>query len=229
MFSFVVMNQEDMSLSDSLPSVTRTYLNHHLDSSRWDAFTPRQDDVVVTTSYKCGTTFTQQILYNLLLRNTYEDEVFPSISAVSPWIDARFMPLDKPALKELLQSYEHRRFLKSHLPLDGLPYYPQVKYLIVGRDPRDVFMSLVNHYGAYTDFFYGLLNHDGEAPMPRFDGDIPAMFRNWISRGWFDWEREGYPFWSNMHHTQSYWDYRHLPNLMFVHYADLLELAGHGA
>jgi aryl sulfotransferase len=25
-----------------------------------------------------------------------------------------------------------------------------------------------------------------------------------------------------LHHAQSWWDYRHLPNILFVHYADLL-------
>lgn len=35
------------------------------------------------------------------------------------------------------------------------------------------------------------------------------------------WESEGYPFWGNLHHTQTWWHYRHLPNILFVHYADL--------
>ena len=43
-----------------------------------------------------------------------------------------------------------------------------------------------------------------------------------MTRGWFEWETEGYPFWSVLHHAQSWWDYRHLPNILFVHYADLL-------
>ena len=84
-------------------------------------------------------------------------------------------------------------------------------------------MSLLNHYGAYTDFMFERLNdRDGAEPMPRFDGDINEFWRNWITRGWFDWEHEGYPFWSNLHHTQSYWDHRLLPNILFIHYADMI-------
>ncbi len=205
-----------------LPRVTRTYLNPHLDSTRWQVFQPRADDIVITTSYKCGTTFTQQIMYNLLIRDTYEDEQFPEIGEVSPWVDARFIPVPKDALGKQLEAMTHRRFLKSHLPLDGLPYHESVKYLIVARDPRDVFMSLLNHYGAYTDFFYTMLAWDGQPQMPRFSGDVKQLWKDWISRGWFDWEQEGYPFWSNMHHTQSYWDYRQRPNFLFLHYADML-------
>ncbi len=34
------------------PERSRTYRNHHIDSTRWDAFTPRADDIVIATSYK---------------------------------------------------------------------------------------------------------------------------------------------------------------------------------
>jgi aryl sulfotransferase len=65
---------------------------------------------------------------------------------------------------------------------------------------------------------------DALAPCPETPKEL---WEDWISRGGFEWESEGYPFWSNMHHTQSYWDYRYLPNLMFVHYNDLKQdLAG---
>ena len=50
-----------------------------------------------------------------------------------------------------LEAQAHRRFIKSHLPLDALPYFPQVRYIVVVRDPRDVFMSFWNHYSAMTD------------------------------------------------------------------------------
>jgi aryl sulfotransferase len=59
-------------------------------------------------------------------------------------------------------------------------------------------------------------------PCPRCPEDIHAFWQSWISRGWFDWEQEGYPFWENMHHTQTWWNCRHLDNIQFFHYADLL-------
>ena len=207
--------------------LTRTYINHHLDSTRWASYSPIDGDIVIATSYKSGTTLTQQILYNMLVRNTLEDEQFPSLDAVSPWVDARFHQLDKAALARSLKAIKHRRFLKSHLPLDGLPFYEQVRYIVVGRDPRDVFVSLLNHYGNYTELAYEQLESPEVASMPRFDGDVMAFWKNWITRGWFDWECEGYPFWSNMHHTQTWWDFRVLPNLLFLHYADMRrDLAG---
>lgn len=208
------------------PRVTRVYQNHHLDSTRWRAWAPRAGDVIVTTSYKAGTTFTQEILLHLL--HGLEDPI-PERGEISPWPDARFQPLRLDDLHAWLEKLDGTRFIKSHLAFDGLPYYEQVRYLVVARDPRDVFMSLSNHWANYTDTAYASLDGDdpdgaarvGDA-LPRFDDDLHARFRDWITRGWFGWESEGWPFWGNMHHTQSYWEFRHLPNLCFLHYADLL-------
>ncbi len=208
-------------MSQQMPRVTRRYVHHHLDSTRWRAFEPRDGDVVVTTSYKSGTTWMQQILHSLIFKG---DPEAPPPFVASPWLDARFHgPLEEVA--ERLQGQTHRRFVKSHLPLDGLPYYPQARYVVVARDARDVFMSLWNHYGSYTDAVLERLNDmdgwSGEPLAPRHD-DIRRLWRDWMTRGWFEWESEGWPFWSNLHHTQTYWEYRQLPNLLFVHYSDLL-------
>jgi aryl sulfotransferase len=43
-----------------------------------------------------------------------------------------------------------------------------------------------------------------------------------MTRGWFEWESEGWPFWSNLHHTQTYWPYRDLDNVLLFHYSDML-------
>ncbi len=206
-----------------MPRRSRIYQNHHLDSTRWDVVVPRDDDIIVTTAYKSGTTWMQHILLHML----YGDlDPLPDARTVSPWPDARFMGVARKDLAAMCEGIERRRFLKSHLPLDGLPYWPEAKYIIVGRDPRDVFMSLFNHYWNYTDLAMKMMNElPGRvgAPLPPCPEDPKELWPGWISRGWFDWESEGYPFWSNLHHTQTYWDYRHLPNLFFVHYNDLLE------
>ncbi len=37
-------------------------------------------------------------------------------------------------------------------------YLEQVNYVVVGRDPRDVFMSMWNHYSAYTPAMFESMN-----------------------------------------------------------------------
>ena len=110
------------------------------------------------------------------------------------WNSVAF-PLDE--VLNRLEAQQHRRFIKSHLPLDGLPCFPQVKYIIVGRDARDVAMSMWNHYSEFVDTVYERSRHlpagHGE-PLPPPPSDIHAFWRNWITRGSFAWTSEGYPF-----------------------------------
>lgn len=206
------------NLPNPLPTVTHIYQNHHLDSTRWNEFHPRNDDIVISTSYKSGTTWTQGILQQLVFLN----QKSLHFDDVSPWLDRRRRPVGE-VLAEL-DAQTHRRFIKTHLALDGLPWFPQVKYIVVARDARDVFMSLWNHYSHYTAEQYENLNDTpGRVgpPLPRCPDDIHVFWRNWITRGWFPWESEGYPFWGNLHHTETWWAYRHLENILFVHFNDL--------
>ena len=123
-----------------------------------------------------------------------------------------------------IEAQEHQRFLKSHLPFDALPYDPTVRYVYVGRDTRDVFMSAFNHYSAYTELTYSLLDAAGGAagPMPRCPATERELWADWMTRSLFEWEADGWPFWSHHHHAASFWPYRDLPNVLMVHYADLL-------
>jgi len=205
----------------SYPQVTRVYQNHHLDSTRWAEYRPREGDVIVTTAYKSGTTWTQQILHQLFYGHM---EPMPDFQTVTPWPDARFLPISRSELRANLEAIPGRRFIKSHLPLDGLPYHPEVQYVIVGRDARDVFMSFFNHYSRYTDTAMAMFNAPDivGAPLPRCPEDPRELWQNWITRGWFEWESEGWPFWANLGHTASYWAFRQLPNFYFMHYNDML-------
>ena len=202
------------------PSRVHEYRNHHLDSTRWDAVTPRDDDIIVTTAYKAGTTWTQRILAALILGPARTDL---NLMETSPWIDARFMGPLEPMIANI-DAQTHRRFLKSHLAADGIRFFDEAKYLVVGRDTRDVFMSLWNHYTAYTDIAYQLFN-DADRPGPEFPhpGATPrTLWPRWISEGWFEWEPDGWPFWSHHHHVATWWEARELDNVLFVHYSDLL-------
>lgn len=197
-------------------NVTRVYQNHTIDSTRWSGFEPRPGDVIVTTSYKSGTTWTLGILYRMLALK--RGMAPPSMDY---WIDARMFPVELSDQLAELAAMPHPRVLKSHLAADGLPIWPDVRYVVVGRDPRDVFMSLLNHYEQFTDFAYSRFNETAGRvgdPMPRFDGDVPALWRRWMTRGWFDWESEGWPWWGNLHHVATWWALRDEPNVLLLHY-----------
>jgi aryl sulfotransferase len=124
-----------------------------------------------------------------------------------------------------------RRQLKTHLRLDALVFSPKTKYIYIGRDGRDCYMSLVNHYRNANDFYYASANDKpGRVgpPFPRFNEETcseKVLFDRWISEGWptFADETDGYPYWSVLDHVRSWWKHRHQPNILFLHYADMLE------
>ena len=206
-------------MSSQYPDVAHIYQNHHLDNSRWRYFKPRKGDIVIATSYKTGTTWMQMICIHLV----HHGGEIPLRSEVSPWLDMRMESIEN--VIESLEAQSFQRVIKTHLPLDGLPYHEELKYIVVCRDGRDVFMSLWNHYDNYTDEFLKQINSvPGRVgpPLPKSHGDIHRFWEEWITTGWFDWESEGYPFWSHLRHTQTWWAFRELPNILFVHYSDLL-------
>ena len=212
-----------------LPQITHTYQNHILDSIRRQHYEPRPDDIVIATSIKSGTTWMQEIVRQLIFAGQdapERDEA--ALWETSPWLEWRMIPLE--VIIDKLEGQRHRRFIKTHVPLDGLPFFPQVKYIVVGRDARDVAMSLWNHYAGHTEAVFEHTNNVPDRvgdPFPVPPQDIHTFWQDWIARGWFAWESEGYPFWGNLHHTKTWWAHRHLPNILFVHYNDLkADLAG---
>jgi aryl sulfotransferase len=202
------------------PQRTRVYQCHHFDSTRWDYYTPRQDDIIIATSYKAGTTWTQGIVANLL----FPDGNFPLPPAVmSPWLDMRYVPLEM--VLNLIENQPHRRFIKTHLPLDGMRYEREPRYVYVSRDGRDVFMSMWNHYSNTTEETLEHMNNiPGRVgdPMPPAPDDIHEFWKTWVTESLFEGEAGGWPYWSHLTNVQSWWDYRHMPNIEFFHYKDLL-------
>ena len=126
--------------TQTTPVKNRVYNEFVMESSRWDNFKPRPDDIIIATPAKCGTTWTQMICALLIFQKT---EFEKPLTQCSPWVDVLTTSADD--VLNQLEQQTHRRFMKTHTPLDGLTYNPQTKYICVGRDPRDAFLSLKNH------------------------------------------------------------------------------------
>jgi len=193
------------------PRKTRELMSHHFDSTIWNDFRFRDDDVIVATYGKAGTTWTQQIVGQLLFKGDPGVEVHE----LSPWLDLRVPP--KAVKLPMVEAQTSRRFLKTHLPLDALVFSPQAKYLYVGRDGRDVIFSMYNHHTKANAHWYEALNDTpGRVGPPIYppDPDINRYFRTWL-------ECDGYPFWSLWDNVTTWWAARTLPNVKLVHYNNL--------
>ncbi|SBT53293.1 sulfotransferase domain-containing protein [Micromonospora auratinigra] len=186
------------------------------DSSRWDGFPFRPDDIVLSTPSKCGTTWAQMICALLIFGGP---ELPAPLTALSPWLDMRLRPLDE--VRHVLDRQTHRRFIKTHTPLDGLPVAPGVTYLVVGRDPRDVAVSMSHHRGNLDDaVIRRLLPPAGPAPdRPRPPRPSDPRLR---VLQWLDEDLAGL-----VQHLADAWDRRHDEQVVLLHYADLSrDLAG---
>ena len=207
---------------DRGPNPTRRYFSHVLDSTRWQSIRLRAGDIIVSTSPKSGTTWTQRIVSVLI----HGEHLPDALSVVSPWIDARFYQIPIELLAGRLEAQTFRRAFKAHLPFDALPYDRSVKYICVGRDVRDVALSAHNHYVGFTDAALAMMNTPAGLFSDRYErvpADIHAFIKQWLTRGnpHVPWETEGYPGISPFRQIQSFWDFRDLPNVFMTHYDDL--------
>jgi aryl sulfotransferase len=200
-----------MDPTTGLPRKTRELHNHHMDSTVWNDFRFRDDDVVVATYGKSGTSWTQQIVGQILHG---PDPLLP-VAELSPWVDLRVPP--KPVKLADLEAQSRRRFVKTHLPVDALRFYEKAKYIFIGRDGRDVIWSMYNHHANANAMWYAAMNDTPGLIGPKIDKpdpDICQYFRDWR-------DRDGYPFWAFWENIRSWWDIRGLPNVKLVHFAEL--------
>jgi aryl sulfotransferase len=205
-----------MSRSETRPKRYKTWT---FDSARWDHYRPRDGDIIIATYPKCGTTWMQRIV-DLLAFQSPEPR---SVYEVSPWIDMRFGPPIDFVIDQI-EAQSHRRFLKSHVPLDGLPSFEQVRYIHVARDGRDACMSFFNHCAAYTPFMYEALDRAAEdmgGPVPRCPSDVRTFWREWLTKGVAPGSIDGFPSLSFFDFERTYWRERQRKNLLLVHYNDL--------
>jgi len=202
----------------------REYRTWAIDSRRWKAYRPRAGDVVIATAAKCGTTWMQQIVSSLV----FQDAKPRSLYDVSTWIDARFL-LPEADTYRAFEAQTHRRFPKTHLPVDGLPIYDEVRYIHVARDGRDAALSMHNHFTGFSEErmrgfdAIGLEDETIRRPYPRFPSDPAAYFRLWLTTPAIEGQSDGtpYPSWFEM--EAGYWAEREGGNFLFVHYSDLLK------
>ena len=185
-----------------------------VDTTRWDHVKLRDDDIIVATWSKTGTTLTQQMIWQLITGGT---EGVASV-AVSPWVDNRWAaPVARMAA--MLEAQTQRRVMKTHSPFESVPWSPQVKYVYIGRDARDVVWSLHNHESNFTDATIEGINAQ-EGPWPKWirpEASARDYYLRWLETD--DPGDAGAPLWD---HVKGWWDQRRRPNVLLLHYANLI-------
>ena len=206
-------------------TAVRRYEGTFYDSSRWDGFEFRDDDIVISTSSKCGTTWMQMQCALVL----FQDPELPApLTRLSPWVDIQTET--RESVFHVLEAQTHRRFIKTHTPLDGIPWDDRVTYITVGRDPRDVALSWDNHMGnlnlesvlnqriavAGSDDLEELIRPEMLAPPE------DPLDRFWM---WMEDDSIGDDNPSGLlaliNHLDTFWKKRDLPNVALFRYEDM--------
>lgn len=164
------------------------------------AYQPDAGDIFVATQMKCGTTWAQQIVYEVLLRGQGDlsDSGHIHMYATSPWIEsAGSVRLeDAPRI-----GAAQRRIIKTHLPASLCPYSDSARYVYVIRHPVACFSSAVD----FTQMLAG-----------------PFALERARALDWFCSDEMWWGSWAS--HVEGWWQWAQArPNVLFLHYEHMLD------
>jgi Sulfotransferase domain len=161
-------------------------------------YQPRPEDVFVATQMRCGTTWMQQIVYEIVHRGfgDLSDTGHGHLYAACPWIDG----VNSVSLEDApLVGEKPTRIIKTHLPTKLCPYSDQAKYIYVTRHPVSCFASILD----YNRTLLGPL-------MPDFNK----------LADWFCSDRMYWSPWPE--HVAGWWQWaQHRTNVLFIHYEEM--------
>ncbi len=195
------------------------------DNDRWEGFPFRPGDIVISTPPKCGTTWMQMICGLLIFQGPGFDR---PLAEISPWLD--MVIRDRDEVFALLDAQRHRRFIKTHTPLDGLPLDERVTYLCVGRDPRDVAVSWDHHFANMNldTLLAARAKTMGEDDLMEFMARDPPPMGQTLEERFWEWMDNPAPpvhttcsLWSTLHHYDEALRAQDRPNVVVFHYGDL--------
>jgi aryl sulfotransferase len=200
-----------------VPEAPVRYRSDDEDSARWVGFPFRPGDIVISTRSKSGTTWMQMIAALLVFQTP---ELPGPLADLSPWLDWLMSPRDE--LYARLAAQQHRRFIKTHTPLDGIVLDPRVTYIVVARHPLDAAVSLY-HQGnnLNRDRIRELLGRPKpeEPPPPR------SALHEWLL-AWIESEARPEDAMDSLPgvlwHLSDAWARRGERNIVLVHYDDLV-------
>jgi aryl sulfotransferase len=196
------------------------YTSADEDSARWGSFPFRDGDIVISTRSKTGTTWVQMICALLILQTP---ELEAPVGWYSPWLDRLTRPKEEVVAR--LEAQEHRRFIKTHTPLDGIPIDPRVTYLVVGRHPLDSAVSLYYQGANINRARQRQLVEEATGQQAVTEPDRPRKpVREWLL-DWIDNDASPHQEMDSIRgvlwHDSDAWARKSDSNIVLLHYADL--------
>ncbi len=185
-----------------------------IDPSMQQRVTWRDGDIVISVPPKSGTTWTMNIVHQL---RSGGDTSFFDIYAEVPWLEVVPSPnSDKDAIVANFDAMpdDQRRAFKTHAAPPELPFQragagPDVRYVVVVRNPDEALASFRPFIASHSDEFFAMWGVDPAGLVgPDFETYANGFGMHMLGPRVFEF-------------VASWWPWRDEPNVLLVHYADL--------
>lgn len=163
-------------------------------------YQPGPEDIFIATQMKCGTTWMQQIVFEILHggEGDLSDTGYRHMYALSPWIETS-PTASVPMERAPLVGRHNNRIIKTHMPAQLIPHSDAAKYIYVTRHPVSCFASCVD----FINLLGGPLVPDRNNLLDWYCSD---------DMWWMSWPD----------HVESWWQRsQQHSNVLFVHYEEL--------
>ena len=161
-------------------------------------YKPRAEDVFVVTQMKCGTTWMQHIVYEVVNRGNGDLVASgKTLYGIAPWLEGRkSVSLDDAPL---VGSARPSRIVKTHFLTKLCPFSANAKYIYVARHPVSCFASCID---------FVVTNVGAAAPsLPEFEEWFCSPDLMW----WGTWTD----------HVAGWWDRSNESNVLFLYFEDM--------
>ncbi|XP_069838343.1 sulfotransferase 1C2-like isoform X2 [Dendropsophus ebraccatus] len=171
----------------------------------WDLiknFQAREDDILIATFPKAGTTWMQEIVDLIMLNGDVERSMRAPCFIKVPFIDVNAKPLMSGV--EAANTMESPRLIKTHLPIQLVPpsfWEKNVKVIYLARNAKDCMVS-----------YYHFQRMNKGLPDPgTWDEYFSSFLAGNIAWGsWFD-------------HVIGWWKAKDERQILYVFYEDMIE------